>query len=112
MLVASNNVRGRDRTLSMEIKCSELGVKDCDFTARGETAGEVVRQVIEHLETAHGLDMPDADLILAGDDLKQPLSETKPEVELIVERLREALNIIPSEGPQMSQIPIGRNPSE
>ncbi|HXK58282.1 MAG TPA: DUF1059 domain-containing protein [Acidobacteriota bacterium] len=44
--------------MSKIIKCRDVGV-DCDFTARGETVDEVIRQCREHARTAHGItDLP------------------------------------------------------
>lgn len=53
--------------MAIRIGGSELGVKDCDFTARGETAGDVVRDLVDHLRDEHDVGMPDADVILAHD---------------------------------------------
>jgi predicted small metal-binding protein len=94
-----------------KIKCSELGIKDCDYTARGETAGDVVTEMVEHLRSVHEMDMPDADVILAGEMSKDPLEVVDPGLALIVERLRENLNLVAPEGPQTPEPTIGRTPS-
>lgn len=95
----------------MKIKCSELGIRDCDFVARGETAGQIVKEVVEHLRTEHDIDMPDTDVILAGEVAEEPLKVVDEDVSLILERLTTALNIVPPEEPNVSKLSIGRIPS-
>jgi predicted small metal-binding protein len=97
--------------MSKEIKGSDLGIEDCDFAARGETAGDVVEEVVEHLRAEHGIDMPDADVILAGGVSDDPLKMVDPAVKVVVERLTDALNIVPAEGPETPKPSIGRTPS-
>ena len=93
------------------IDCSELGINDCDFTAVGETASEVVRQVVEHLRAEHDIDMPDPDAIMAGEMEEDPLEIVDPAVALVVERLTKALDIVPLERPDMPTPSVGRAPS-
>jgi predicted small metal-binding protein len=97
--------------VTKSIECIELGIKDCDFVAGGETAGDVVRDVVEHLRAEHDLDMPDADTILAGELKEDPLELVDPSVRLVVERLTEALNIVPVEEPEIPKPSIGKTPS-
>jgi predicted small metal-binding protein len=94
------------------IKGSELGVKDCDFNARGETAGDVVRELVDHLRDEHAIDMPDADVILAGELSGDPREKVDPAVALIIKRLTNALNIVPSEGTQTPRPSASRSPSK
>jgi predicted small metal-binding protein len=83
--------------MTIELTYVELGVKDCDLTASGETPGEVVTQIVGHLEDEHGIEMPDVDSILKG------ITTTKEFVEggfdqeaiMVVKRLREKLGIEP-----------------
>jgi predicted small metal-binding protein len=91
-----------------KIECSELGIQDCDFTASGETAGDVVEQVVQHLRDEHDIDMPDADVILEGKVKEDPLASVEPDVALVIQRLTEALNIMPPEEPDMPEPPITR----
>jgi hypothetical protein len=70
----------------------------------------VVREVVEHLRAEHDIDMPDADMILAGEVKGDPLEIVDPAVNLVVERLTEALNIVPVEGPEAPKPTIGRTP--
>ena len=35
------------------LACKDLGTPECDFTAKGETAGEVVEEMFSHAEDAH-----------------------------------------------------------
>jgi predicted small metal-binding protein len=88
-----------------KVKCSELGILDCDFTATGETAGDVVEQVVEHLNEEHDLDMPDADMILTGKVDEGTLKMLKPAAVLVIERLTEALNLIPLRAPEKPKTP-------
>mgnify|MGYP001142071112 CR=1 FL=1 len=90
-----------------KIKCSELGVRDCDFIAKGESPGEVVKEVVEHLRAEHDIDMPDADAILAGEVGEEFTEVVDEEVALIVERLTTALNIVPPEEPEQPEPSIG-----
>lgn len=94
--------------MTRKIECRELGIKDCDFVAKGETAGDIVREVVEHLRAEHDIDMPDADVILAGEVDQDPFKMVDRATALVVQRLVEALNIAPSEGPAMPKPPIGR----
>jgi predicted small metal-binding protein len=89
-------------------KCSELGVKDCDAVISGETAGDVVAEVVDHLRAEHDIDMPDADIILKGKVTEDPLDVVDPAVALVVERLTEALNLSPLERPTVPGPSIGR----
>jgi predicted small metal-binding protein len=36
------------------LKCKDIGM-DCDFTARGETEEEVLKQAAEHASTTHNM---------------------------------------------------------
>jgi predicted small metal-binding protein len=84
------------KTMTIKIECSSLGIKDCEFTATGETPGEVVEEMIEHLRSKHDLDMPDADTILNGELNSSSIGDANSAVSVIVKRLREALNITES----------------
>jgi predicted small metal-binding protein len=95
----------------MKVPCSELGIKDCDFVAEGETAGDVVGEVVEHLRAEHDMDMPDADVILAGEVDEGPLKMVSPAVKLVVTRLTEALNIVPAEEPETPKPSVASTPS-
>ena len=44
--------------MGRRMDCRDVG-PDCDFVARGESDEEVMRQVAEHADTAHGIkDVP------------------------------------------------------
>ena len=94
-----------------KIRGSDLGIEDCDFVATGESAGDVVDEVVEHLRAEHDLDLPDADVILAGKLSRDPLEIVDPAVALVVERLTEALDIVPAEEGKLPEPSIGRTPS-
>lgn len=81
--------------MTKKITGSELGIQDCDFTARGETAIDVASQVVEHLRAEHGIDLPDAEVIMSGDLSTSIMPSADPAVHLIVDRLKETLNIVP-----------------
>ena len=94
--------------MTKRIGCNELGIKDCDFTASGETAGDVVIEVVKHLRAEHDIDMPDTDVILAGKVSQDPTKKkVDPAVALVVDRLIEALNIVPAVAPEL-QKPVTR----
>ena len=97
--------------MTKKITGSELGIQDCDFTAHGETASDVVGQVVEHLRTEHGIDMPDAELIMSGDLNQSIMPPTDPGVEMIVDRLKETLNIVPPGSATEARPAIGRTPT-
>lgn len=85
--------------MTIEISCSELGVHDCDWVATGETAGDVVEQVVRHLRKDQKINMPDAETILEGDFFEDPIGDaTDPAASMIVRRLREALNLTGTAG--------------
>jgi len=83
--------------MTIELTCMELGVKGCDLTASGETPGEVVTQIVEHLESEHGIDMPDVDSILEGITTPEEFVEGgfDQDAIMVVKRLREELGIEP-----------------
>ncbi|MDP3956720.1 MAG: DUF1059 domain-containing protein [bacterium] len=37
------------------LACKDMGMPDCDFVAKAETAEEVMMQAGEHVKTAHGM---------------------------------------------------------
>lgn len=94
--------------MTKQITASELGIQDCDFTARGETASDVVGQVVEHLRAEHGIDMPDAEIIMSGDLSKSILPPIDPGVQMIVDRMKETLNIVPPASATEARLAIGR----
>jgi len=94
--------------MKFKITSKELGIQDCDFVATGDTAGDVVEQVVNHLRDEHDIDMPDAEVILQGEVVENPLSESDPAVELVVERLTSALNIVTPQETEKEQPHIPR----
>ena len=92
-----------------KITCEELGILGCDETFTGTSPGDVVREVVEHLRTHHDMDMPDADTILEGDLTENPLDTVDPDVALVITRLREKLNLMPSESQELIVPPIDPN---
>jgi predicted small metal-binding protein len=85
-----------------EIQGEELGVADCTFVARGETAREVVEAMTEHLEAEHGIDMPSPDVIVEDYPTEEMFLEKLSEVftvgpdketRITIQRMRTALNI-------------------
>ena len=76
------------------VSCTDLGIHNCDWTATGETAGDVVEEVVRHMRKEQKIDMPDAQAILEGDSWENPMDDTMdPAVVTIVQRLRERLNL-------------------
>ncbi len=44
--------------MAKTVNCRDVGI-DCDFTARGETEEEILKQCTEHARTVHGVaEMP------------------------------------------------------
>lgn len=98
-----------DRTTpdEYEISCDALGIVGCHRTFRGETAGDVVDQVSDHLRSEHDIDLPDRDVILRSDegidvdamaDRILSMGYSKKAV-LVMRRLRELLDVrAPEEG--------------
>jgi predicted small metal-binding protein len=86
----------------IEVRGADLGIADCDYVAEGEDAKAVVDQMAAHLEEEHGIEMPDADVVL-GDypntaDLLLAVKEAftggaDRETQMVVQRLREELEI-------------------
>lgn len=84
-----------------EVSCEELGIVGCTRAFRGETAGEVVDKVREHLRSEHDIDVPESEVVLRSSDsldldvmLDQFLNMgySKRTV-LVMRRLRELLNV-------------------
>lgn len=96
--------------MAKKIAGSDLGIEDCDFTASGDTAYDIVREMVEHVREKHGIDMPDAETILAGKVDDPSLKTTDKASALIVQRMVEKLNITPGENPELAQSPIPRIP--
>ncbi len=93
--------------MAIEIACSDLGIADCDFVARGETPADVVNQLARYLRKEKGINLPDTDVILQGDvgDTNAPTeAEGKAVVEL-VKRIRSRLHV----GPELAAEPAGLN---
>jgi predicted small metal-binding protein len=89
--------------MTMRVRCEEdLGIEGCDAVVRGETAGEVLREIVPHLRAEHGLELPDADEILEGQMSQDELFEGPADqaVKVTVRRLRDTLNIEPLETPK------------
>jgi len=87
--------------MTIKMNCAELSVNDCNFTATGETPGEIVEQMVDHLESDHGMDLPDVDSILTGMTLADTLMEGRFDADaiMVVRRLREKLDIEPGLAP-------------
>jgi predicted small metal-binding protein len=94
--------------MTKEVSCNQLGIKDCDFVAKGDAAGDVVKTMVEHIRSEHDIEMPDTDVILEGEVIEDPTEAVKPDRTLIVKRLKETLNIAPPKGPDMPKPSIGR----
>ena len=90
--------------MTKKINCKQLGVKDCDLTVTGESAGKVVREMVEHLESEHDLDLPDPDVILAGGLKESVLDTIDEETALIVKQIQEKLNIIKVKEPDLKDV--------
>lgn len=38
-----------------ELRCADVGMKDCKFVAQGPDESEVMKKAAEHAKTAHGM---------------------------------------------------------
>jgi predicted small metal-binding protein len=76
--------------MKQEVRCEDLGLTGCDFTARALTPGEVIDQVAGHLKSRHDIHLPPTTAIMQGivDEDAQPKS-----VQLIITRLRDLLQL-------------------
>jgi predicted small metal-binding protein len=92
--------------MTRKVDCTELGIEGCEFTASGETARDVVQEMVEHLQTKHDVDMPDAEVIMEGWAKKEPLEIIDQSAALVVERLRKALHIASSERLDTPEKPV------
>jgi len=96
--------------MTKELGCSELGVKDCDFVASGETVSDVVEEMVGHLREEHDIEMPDAKTILKGDVTDESPEMADEATELIVNRMIEKLEITPPDTPEPPEPSIGKLP--
>jgi predicted small metal-binding protein len=85
------------------IRCQELGIHDCDYVARGESPGDAVEEMVEHLDDHHDVDLPDVEDIMDPDFNLVEFWEANLEPDdegsrIVVQRLREHLNIPGPEG--------------
>lgn len=89
----------------IEISGKDLGIENCDFVARGKTAGDVVESMFDHLEKEHDMHMPEVKETLemyqghieafdyrraAVVNAEMPLDEG---VKIIIQRLKEKLDL-------------------
>lgn len=81
-----------------ELRCSELGVADCDYVARGETTGDVLEEMIDHLQDEHDVELPDAEEMIED---RVDEDELDSEARIILDRLQERLAIAEEEGPDV-----------
>lgn len=101
----------------VELSCEELGIADCDYVATGETAGDVVDDMIEHLEDHHDLDLPDPDVIMSfasGDEALDALDidvQLSEEARIVTQRIREELQLGGDEGLEVDVFPPPRTTS-
>ena len=48
--------------MSKELHCSDLGMKGCNWVAKGDTEQEVLKKAVAHAAKSHGLTNFDSDL--------------------------------------------------
>ncbi|MGD8403487.1 MAG: DUF1059 domain-containing protein [Anaerolineales bacterium] len=95
--------------MTKELTGQELGVTDCDFVVRGETVSDIVEGMVDHLRKKHNIQMPDAKVIVKGE-----AEDYFPEMDdkaagLIVRRMIEKLEIVPSpDTPEPPKPAIGK----
>jgi predicted small metal-binding protein len=97
--------------MTKKLSCSELGVTDCEFTASGETVGNVVEEMVAHLRDKHEINLPDADDILTGEMEEDPLENLDRTSSLVVRRMIEKLEIDSEDNPDLPKPIIGKTTS-
>jgi predicted small metal-binding protein len=99
--------------MAYQVSCSDLGIAGCSFSAAGETPGDIVREIVDHVRAQHAIDMPDADVILKGEIQEEEYYEgVDPGARLIVKRLAELLGTRPVDGPDSAAPAVGRAPNQ
>ncbi len=96
--------------MSMKIHGSELGVAGCDFVVEGETAEDVINQMIDHLDSEHDIKLPKADVIIDWSGSENTTLTIQQDIILIIERIRDELNLGGSDAPQGTGQAISRAP--
>jgi predicted small metal-binding protein len=97
-----------------ELNMADLGVANDSTVISGDSPGELVEKVVDHLRSEHNIDMPDADVIMgdftgapgllgvpaagftSGQAAVAPIGaggDRGDDAQLIVQRLRELLNL-------------------
>jgi hypothetical protein len=97
-----------------ELNMVDLGVANDSTVISGESPGELVEKVVDHLRSEHNIDMPDAEVIMgdstgtpgllgvptagftSGQAAIAPIGaggDRDADAQLIVQRLRELLNL-------------------
>lgn len=86
--------------MTQEIKCSDLGLLDCDTVFRGETPGDMVGQAAKHMRSVHGISLPGVEVIFEGLTAAALMEgEIDRDARLVVRRLRKKLDIDPATWP-------------
>ena len=98
--------------MAVQISCSDLGIQGCNFSATGETPGQVIREVVEHVQAEHNINLPDTNTILDGKIQVDYFGGNDPGAEIIVKRLIEKLDTYPPSGPDLPAPSIGRTPNQ
>lgn len=95
--------------MARELQCSEFGITDCDFVARGETSRDVVRGFVEHFWREHNIAIRDADVVLDEAISEAPVldSDFGKDVLLVITRPRETLDVDPTHGPTRKRPTLG-----
>jgi len=69
---------------------ADINVSGCSFTAEADTAGEVLRRMVEHLRSEHDIQLPDPETILGWDEDETQLDRG---ARLALRRMRERLGL-------------------
>lgn len=48
----------------IKVSGKDLGIDNCNYVASGQTAGDVLKKMVAHLEQEHNMHMPPADDLL------------------------------------------------
>lgn len=68
----------------------DLNIEGCNYEAEGVTAADVLRMMLAHLESEHGIELPDPDTILTGNVDEERLDHG---TKLVLERIRQRLDL-------------------
>ena len=55
MMHEDEDISYEEADMAKELKCSDVGMKSCNFVAQGKDEKEVMTKAAEHAKSAHGM---------------------------------------------------------